>query len=70
MKILIKEKKIEKSMLVTIITITFLIGLLSGCIGDNSSQKPELIQTGSSTVLPLAIAWAEEFDGAEIAVSG
>jgi len=44
--------------------------LLSGCIGGDNNGKPSLIQTGSSTVLPLAIAWAEEFDGAEISVSG
>jgi len=29
-----------------------------------------LIQTGSSTVLPLAVAWAEVFDKADISVSG
>lgn len=32
--------------------------------------KPQLVQTGSSTVLPLAITWAEEFDDADISVSG
>lgn len=41
--------------------------VLSGC---TENQKPKLIQTGSSTVLPLAIAWAEEFNGADISVSG
>ncbi|MEW5937333.1 MAG: substrate-binding domain-containing protein [Candidatus Thermoplasmatota archaeon] len=38
--------------------------------GSPAKAKPELIQTGSSTVLPLAIAWAEEYDGATIIVSG
>lgn len=37
--------------------------------GDGES-KPELIQTGSSTVLPLGIAWAEEYPDADISVSG
>ncbi len=36
--------------------------------GENDTVQ--LIQTGSSTVLPLAVAWAEEFSGAEISVSG
>jgi len=43
--------------------------MLSGCI-ENGGGTPKLIQTGSSTVLPLAIAWAEEFDEADILVSG
>ncbi len=37
---------------------------------DVDEAKPRLTQTGSSTVLPLAIAWAEEFEGADISVSG
>jgi phosphate transport system substrate-binding protein len=64
------NKKIGKLTLMTIIVATILIGIFSGCIGNNSGEKLKLIQTGSSTVLPLAIAWAEEFDKAEIAVSG
>ncbi len=43
-------------------------GIVAGCI--DSDEKPTLIQTGSSTVLPLGAAWAEEFDGANIQVSG
>jgi hypothetical protein len=36
--------------------------------GDNGAGgTPEPTQTGSSTVLPLAIGWAEEFDDADIA---
>lgn len=42
--------------------------ILTGCIGGE--EKPKLTLTGSSTVLPLAIAWAEEFDDADISVSG
>ena len=39
----------------------------AGCLGgSDDSETPQLIQTGSSTVLPLAVAWAEEYDGAEI----
>ncbi len=50
----------------------FFVGLMvlaAGCLGGADS-KVDLIQTGSSTVLPLATKWAEEFDGANIAVSG
>ncbi len=61
------NKKIGKMMLVTIATITILIGVLSGCLGGG---KQKLIQTGSSTVLPLAIQWADRFDQADISVSG
>ncbi|KYC45267.1 MAG: molybdate ABC transporter periplasmic substrate-binding protein [Candidatus Methanofastidiosum methylothiophilum] len=46
--------------------------VFSGCT-QNTSTKPSTIklnQTGSSTVLPLAIAWAEHFEGAQISVSG
>jgi len=43
--------------------------LLSGCT-DQTNEKPKLLQTGSSTVLPLAVAWAEVFDEADISVSG
>ncbi len=42
--------------------------VFSGCTQNTSTIK--LNQTGSSTVLPLAIYWAEEFEGAEISVSG
>jgi len=52
---------------VTIATVTILIGILSGCLGE---EKQKLIQTGSSTVLPLAIKWADRFDQADISVSG
>ncbi|MBN1280513.1 MAG: PstS family phosphate ABC transporter substrate-binding protein [Candidatus Thermoplasmatota archaeon] len=46
------------------------ISLLAGCTQQSEGEKPNLIQTGSSTVLPLAVAWAEQFDQANIAVSG
>ena len=39
----------------------------AGCLGGGEGR---LLQTGSSTVLPLAIAWAEEFGGAQVSVSG
>jgi phosphate transport system substrate-binding protein len=54
-------------MLTVVISVIICLTLLTGCIGN---EKPKVIQTGSSTVLPLAIAWAEEFDAANIAVSG
>jgi len=62
-----KNFKLNKK-LVFIVAITFAALTLSGCLGGD--EKPTLIQTGSSTVLPLAIAWAEEFNAAEISVSG
>jgi len=62
-----KNFKLNKK-LVFIVAITFVAVTLSGCLGGD--EKPTLIQTGSSTVLPLAIAWAEEFNAAEISVSG
>jgi len=42
----------------------------SGCTQQSDGEIPNLIQTGSSTVLPLAVAWAEVFDKADISVSG
>jgi phosphate transport system substrate-binding protein len=50
----------------------FVIALViaAGCIGGDDEDTPKLVQTGSSTVLPLAIAWAAEYDDAEITVSG
>lgn len=61
------SKKIGKTTL-ALVALTLVTATLSGCIGGEG--KPTLIQTGSSTVLPLAIAWAEEFDEADISVSG
>ncbi len=43
---------------------------IAGCIGDGGWARTSLIQTGSSTVLPLAEAWAYHFEGAHVAVSG
>jgi len=63
-----KISKIWKlTLVITLVAISATI--LSGCV-EQGNEKPQLIQTGSSTVLPLAIAWAEEFDGADISVSG
>ena len=47
-----------------------MFSLFTGCVENNNGSIPKLIQTGSSTVLPLAIAWAEEYDRADISVSG
>jgi phosphate transport system substrate-binding protein len=46
--------------------------VFSGCTQNTSTPQSnvKLNQTGSSTILPLAIAWAELFDGAQISVSG
>ena len=66
---MIKEhnKKFGKTLIISAVAICAI--MLSGCI-ENGGGTPKLIQTGSSTVLPLAIAWAEEFDEADILVSG
>ena len=65
-----RNNKIRK-MLAIIGVFTISIAALSGCVNtQNEGELPKLTQTGSSTVLPLAIAWAEEFDGADISVSG
>jgi len=65
---MIERKSIKLYQILTILTIlTLTTTFFSGCIDED---KETLIQTGSSTVLPLAIAWAEEFDAAEISVSG
>jgi len=68
--IIVKNKKNYKT-LVIISTILIATAVLTGCVSTEvEGEKKNLIQTGSSTVLPLAVAWAEEFDGAEISVSG
>jgi phosphate transport system substrate-binding protein len=61
-----KIKGISLGMIVILMVSTL---VLSGCI-DEEGGIPKLTQTGSSTVLPLAIAWAEEYTGADISVSG
>ena len=64
-----KSKTISMVVIISIISII----LTSGCLETTeteSSEKPKFIQSGSSTLLPLAIAWAEEFDKADISVSG
>ena len=66
------SNKKERSILKTLVILTTLIitGIfLTGCT-ENNKQLPKLTQTGSSTVLPLAMAWAEEFNEADISVSG
>jgi len=65
-----KNNKIGKT-LVILGLLTIIIATLCGCVDNqNGGEIPKLTQTGSSTVLPLAIAWAEEFDAADISVSG
>jgi len=66
------EKKMKRNEVPEIGWLAILvIGVVvaAGCIGGKDGS-PKLVQTGSSTVLPLAVAWAAEFDGAEISVSG
>ena len=58
-----------KNALITKLMIVLLLCTsLAGCTGNDENDS--LIQTGSSTVLPLAVAWAEEYDGADVSVSG
>lgn len=63
---MINKKRMLKG--IGIMALLFTAAVMAGCTGGN--EKPKLIQTGSSTVLPLAIAWAEEFDEGDISVSG
>ena len=60
------ERRPTVALLIAVLLVT---ALLSGCLGGGEARS-RLRQTGSSTVLPLAIAWAEEFEGADIFVSG
>lgn len=54
-----------------LMTIIFLGTVFLGCTQNSTSNKIiKLNQTGSSTLLPLVIVWAEEFDEAEVSVSG
>lgn len=64
-----KEKKGKAVALTIALAALLLSTLVTGCISEDNA-KPKLTQTGSSTVLPLAIAWAEDFNDAEISVSG
>ncbi len=50
-----------------VVAAVVILAAFAGCLGGGEGR---LIQTGSSTVLPLAIAWAEEFQGAQVSVSG
>jgi phosphate transport system substrate-binding protein len=67
-----KKPKKEGKMLVIGLLVTIMLTaiLFSGCTQQSNGEIPNLIQTGSSTVLPLAVAWAEVFDKADISVSG
>ena len=58
----------NRTLLTNMMIVLLLSASLAGCTGDD--EKESLIQTGSSTVLPLAVAWAEEYEGADVSVSG
>jgi phosphate transport system substrate-binding protein len=65
------KKNIRSKFILGFVGITVIFSMIiSGCTQQSNEETPNLIQTGSSTVLPLAVAWAEEFDKAEISVSG
>lgn len=67
---MIKKNKV-KIIVAIIFALALSVTILSGCVDqDANGSIPKLTQTGSSTVLPLAMAWAEEFDLADISVSG
>ena len=56
------DKKIGKSMLLTITTITILVGILSGCLGNQENNEIQtLIIDGSTTVFPVIQAEAERY---------
>jgi phosphate transport system substrate-binding protein len=65
-----KNKIISKFALGFLVTAVIFATIFSGCTQQSNGEIPNLIQTGSSTVLPLAVAWAEVFDKADISVSG
>jgi phosphate transport system substrate-binding protein len=65
------SRKMKLSGAIVAVLVLMAAAMFSGCIGDGGGGgTPKLTQTGSSTVLPLAIGWAEEFEGADITVSG
>ena len=70
---IVKEKNnnIRSKLLFGVLVTALLFAtIFSGCTQQSNEEIPNLIQTGSSTVLPLAVAWAEVFDKADISVSG
>lgn len=71
-KIVQEKKNTIKGKLVLgfLVTSIIIVTIFSGCTQQSNGEIPNLIQTGSSTVLPLAVAWAEVFDKADISVSG
>jgi phosphate transport system substrate-binding protein len=71
-KIVQEKKNTIKGKLVLgfLVTSIIIATIFSGCTQQSNGEIPNLIQTGSSTVLPLAVAWAEVFDKADISVSG
>ncbi len=65
-----KPQKQKKVVLTALMTLLISVMVISGCVNKTDEKIPQLIQTGSSTVLPLAVAWAEQFKQADISVSG
>jgi phosphate transport system substrate-binding protein len=67
------SRKLKYKGAIVAVLVLIAAAMFSGCLSDGNGgngEKPKLTQTGSSTVLPLAIGWAEEFDDADITVSG
>ncbi|MDX1611118.1 MAG: substrate-binding domain-containing protein, partial [Candidatus Thermoplasmatota archaeon] len=56
------------------LAIMLLAGALAGCVSQNNSGQGQVIQqAGSSTVFPIAEAWAEELainHGVQVSVAG
>ena len=67
--LVLKMQKVKISLGASLLAILVIGVVLAGCLGGGD-DNPKLVQTGSSTVLPLAIAWAAEYDDADITVSG
>lgn len=65
-----RNKKRSKILLGFLLASIIIATIFSGCTQQSNGEIPNLIQSGSSTILPLAVAWAEVFDKADISVSG
>jgi len=66
---IIRTKDTRGRAVVGLVMTVLMVSAFAGCL-DNNDGKPSLVQTGSSTVLPLAVVWAEEYEEADISVSG
>lgn len=61
-----------KTFIVITLAAAFAAAGLAGCLGGGGGERQVFTQEGSSTVLPIALAWAEAFpeEGADFVVKG